>query len=174
MGSFKITPVSSLLRSPPWPAPTRLEWAPVVDSVVCHSGFPSGWRFTLHQLLEVLAALGLEMVYSAVEPHLPGDNWHPMMWAIQVQPPCLKWDNPHSRTPHGISRGLYCNCITVQVSLSPSSSLPHRYCPWKHSPKSLMHPNLRDSESVSQRVDQWQHLSLVPPHPHVILSSPHS
>ena len=135
MGSFKITPISSLLRSPPWPAPTRLEWAPVVDSVVCHSGFPSGWRFTLHQLLEVSAALGLEIVCSAIEPHLPGDNWHPMMWAIKVQPPYLKWDNRHSRTSHGISWGLYCNCITVQVSFSPSSFTPSQVLSLKTLPK---------------------------------------
>lgn len=43
---------------------------------------------------------------------------------------------------------------TASQCKSPSLHLlllPHRYCPWKHSPKSLMHPNLRDSESVSQR-----------------------
>lgn len=52
--------------------------------------------------------------------------------------------------------------------------LSHRYCPWKHSPKSIMHPNIRDSESVSQRTWPVTAPFLGAPHPHVVLSSPHS
>ena len=147
----------------PNPPPTELEWAPAVDSVLCHPGFPSGQRrHSLHQRLEALAAHCSEILSSAKDSHLthlPGDSLHLITsWCggIKVQPSCLKWDNNKvlSQFQNFLRdelRPLLWLHHRARFTSLHLPSFPHGYCPWKHSPGNLMCSNLRDSEAVSQR-----------------------
>lgn len=102
-----------------------------------------------------------------------------MMWSIKGQPPCLKWENNKEFSPF---QNLPWDQLRPLLQLHHSASLRLSIFFYsltgivpENTPQKALCTQISETQNLSPReLDQRQHLSLVPPHPHVVLFSPHS
>ena len=93
-----------------------------------------------------------------------------MMWGIKGQPPCLKWDNNKELSPF---QNLPWDQLRPLLQLHHSASLHLSIFFYsltgivpENTPQKALCTQISETQNLSPReLDQWQHLSLAPPHP---------
>lgn len=168
MGTFKTSLTSSPLRSLPWPSAQQAGVGACNGQCGLSASFPfrtkaltnpvaKYWPLTAHSRLssrELPSEEGshLSHGYTPSAGVAASNYW--LMWGIEVQPLCLKWDNnkwlSSFRTSCRIHWGLCCNYIGGSFALCPASFAPSQVPFLKALPHKLRQSNLWDPDSISQ------------------------